>query len=156
MAVEVILRDDIPNLGAVGDIVRVRPGYARNYLLPRGLAIEASRRNLRMLEHQKRLVAAKASRDRKEAEARANALDGLELVVHARVGEEGRLFGSVTNLDIERLLQARGFAIERRKILLEEPIKQLGRYAVPVHLGGDVRAMIQVVVEAATDPRSGR
>ena len=148
MAVEVILRDDVPNLGRIGEVVRVKPGYARNYLLPRGLAIEANSKNLRVLEHQKRIIAAKAEKDRKDAEGHAKQLDGLELHVQARVGEEGRLFGSVTNLDVERLLAAKGFQIDRRRIQLAEPIKQVGTYPVPVQLGRDVRATVQVVVEA--------
>ena len=153
MAVEVILRDDVPNLGRIGEVVRVKPGYARNYLLPRGLAVEANRKNLRVLEHQKRIIAAKAERDRKDAEGHAKRLDGLELRVQARVGEEGRLFGSVTNLDVERLLAAKGFDIDRRRIHLAEPIKQLGTYPVPIQVGRDVRATVQVVVEAQeTEP----
>jgi large subunit ribosomal protein L9 len=148
MAVEVILRDDVPNLGRIGEVVRVKPGYARNYLLPRGLAVEANRKNLRVLEHQKRIIAAKAERDRKDAEGHAKRLEGLELRVQARVGEEGRLFGSVTNLDVERLLAAKGFDIDRRRIHLAEPIKHLGTYPVPVQVGRDVRATVQVVVEA--------
>jgi large subunit ribosomal protein L9 len=148
MAVEVILRDDVPNLGKIGDVVRVKPGYARNYLLPRGLAIEANSKNLRVLEHQKRVIGAKAERDRKTAEAQAQHVDGLELRVQARAGEEGRLFGSVTNLDIERLLAARGISVDRRRIQLDEPIKQLGTYPVIIQVGRDVRATVQVVVEA--------
>ena len=149
MAVEVILRDDVPNLGKIGDVVRVKPGYARNYLLPRGLAIEANSKNLRVLEHQKRVIGAKAERDRKTAEAQAKHVDGLELRVQARAGEEGRLFGSVTNLDIERLLAARGVTVDRRRIELEEPIKQLGTYPVGIQVGRDVRATVQVIVEAS-------
>jgi large subunit ribosomal protein L9 len=149
MAVEVILRDDVPNLGRIGDVVRVKPGYARNYLLPRGLALEANSKNLRVLEHQKRLIAAKADRDRKTAEGHAKRVEGLELHVQARAGEEGRLFGSVTNIDIERLLAARGVTVDRRRIQLDEPIKQLGTYPVVVQIGRDVRATVQVVVEAS-------
>jgi large subunit ribosomal protein L9 len=148
MAVEVILRDDVPNLGKIGDVVRVKPGYARNYLLPRGLAIEANSKNLRVLEHQKRVIAAKADRDRTTAEAQAKHVDGLELHVRARAGEEGRLFGSVTNLDIERLLAARGVVVDRRRIQLDEPIKQIGTYPVVIQVGRDVRATVQVIVEA--------
>jgi large subunit ribosomal protein L9 len=148
MAVEVILRDDVPNLGKIGDVVRVKPGYARNYLLPRGLAIEANSKNLRVLEHQKRVIGAKAERDHKTAETQAKQVDGLEIRVQARAGEEGRLFGSVTNLDIERLLAARGVTVDRRRIQLDEPIKQLGTYRVVVQVGRDVRATVQVVVEA--------
>jgi large subunit ribosomal protein L9 len=148
MPVEVILRDDVPNLGKIGDVVRVKPGFARNYLLPRGLAIAASGKNLRVLEHQRRVISSKAERDRKTAESQAKQVDGVELHVQARAGDEGRLFGSVTNLDIERLLAARGIVVDRRRIELEEPIKQLGTYAVVVQVGRDVRATIRVVVEA--------
>jgi large subunit ribosomal protein L9 len=151
MAVEIILREDVPNLGKTGDVVRVRPGYARNFLLPRGLAIEASRGNLRQLEHQKRVIAAKADRERKAAEAAAARLEGLTLHVRARAGEEGRLFGSVTNLDVERLLAEQGHVVDRRRIALEEPIKQVGAYPIVVHVGRGVQATVQLVVEAAED-----
>jgi len=152
MAVEVILREDVPNLGAIGEIVRVRPGYARNYLYPRGLAVEASRKNVAELEHQKRVIGVKAERDRKTAEGAASKLEGLSVTVRARAGEEGRLFGSVTNLDVERMLAAKGFPIERRRILLEEPIKQLGTFPVVIQMRRDIRATIQVVVEAEGEP----
>jgi len=145
---EVILREDVPNLGHIGDVVRVRPGYARNYLLPRGLAIDASHRNLRTLEHEKRVLGAKAERQRHAAEGVKSKLDGLTLTVRALAGETGRLFGSVTNLDVERLLAERGFSIDRRRILLSDPIKDLGTHAVAVQIGGGVRATIQVIVEA--------
>ncbi|HWP65219.1 MAG TPA: 50S ribosomal protein L9 [Candidatus Limnocylindria bacterium] len=148
---EVILREDVPNLGHTGDVVRVRPGYARNYLLPRGLAVDASHRNLRMLEHEKRVLGAKAERQRQAAEGIKAKLDGLLLTVRARAGETGRLFGSVTNIDIERLLAERGFSIERRRILLPDPIKDLGTHPVVVQIGGGVRATIQVTVEAEVE-----
>jgi large subunit ribosomal protein L9 len=151
MAVEVILREDVPTLGTIGDIVRVRAGYARNYLYPRGLAVEANRKNVAELEHHKRVLAAKAERDRKAAEGVASTLEGVTLSVQARAGEDGRLFGSVTNLDVERLLAARGIRVERRRILLEEPIKQLGTFPVVVQVGRDIRATIQIVVEAEAD-----
>jgi large subunit ribosomal protein L9 len=148
MPVQLILRDDVPNLGKIGDVVRVKPGYARNYLLPRGLAVEASPKNLRVLEHQKRVIAAKADREHKSAEASAKRLDGLQITVRARAGEEGRLFGSVTNMDVERLLADKGFQVERRRIVLEEPIKQLGTYPIKVQVGRAVRATVQLTVEA--------
>ena len=147
MAVEVILRDDVPHLGKIGDVVRVKPGYARNYLFPRGLAVEASRRNLSQLEHHKRVIGAKADRERKAAVAAAAKVDGLRLTVRARAGEEGRLFGSVTNLDIERLLAEKGVQVDRRRIALEEPIKQLGTYPIAVQVGRDARATIELTVE---------
>jgi len=147
MPVQLILRDDVPNLGKIGDVVRVKPGYARNYLLPRGLAVEASPKNLRVLEHQKRVIAAKADREHKSAEASAKRLDGVQLTVRARAGEEGRLFGSVTNMDVERLLADKGFQVERRRILLDDPIKQLGTYPITVQVGRAVRATVQLTVE---------
>jgi large subunit ribosomal protein L9 len=146
MAVEVILRDDVPSLGKIGQVVRVKPGYARNYLFPRGLAVEANRKNLHVLEHHKRVIAAKADRERKSAEGVAQKLNGLKVTVQARAGEEGRLFGSVTNLDLERLLADKGFQVDRRRIELAEPIKQLGTYSVVVHVGRDVRATVELTV----------
>lgn len=148
MAVQVILRDDVPNLGKIGDVVRVKPGYARNFLFPRGLAVEASPKNLTTLEHHKRVIAAKADREHKSAEASASRLAGLKLVVRARAGEEGRLFGSVTNMDVERLLAEKGFHVERRRILLEEPIKQLGTFPISVQVGRSVKATVELTVEA--------
>ena len=147
MPVQVILRDDVPNLGKIGDVVRVKPGYARNFLLPRGLAVEANPKNLRMLEHHKRVITAKADREHKSAEASAQRLEGLTLTVRARVGEEGRLFGSVTNMDVERLLAEKGFHVERRRIALEDPIKQVGTYPITVQVGRAVRATVQLTVE---------
>ncbi|MFN8543170.1 MAG: 50S ribosomal protein L9 [Candidatus Binatia bacterium] len=147
MAVEVILRDDVPDLGKIGQIVRVKPGYARNYLFPRGLAVEASRTNVAELEHHKRVIAAKADRERKAAEGAAAKVQGLKLTIRARAGEEGRLFGSVTNIDVERLLADKGVVIDRRRIVLAEPIKQLGTYDVVVQVGRDVRATVSLTIE---------
>ena len=144
---EVILQEDVPNLGDMGDVVRVRDGYARNFLLPRRLAVEASRRNLGIVEHQRRLVAAKVERQRKIGETLAQKLAAVALTVTARAGEEGRLFGSVTNMDIERLLRDRGFTIERRRILLDSPIKTLGTYTVPIQVARDLQTAITVSVE---------
>jgi large subunit ribosomal protein L9 len=148
MAFEVILRDDVPNLGKIGDVVRVKPGYARNFLYPRGLAVEASTKNLHALEHQKRVIAVKKEREDKTAQAEADKLDGLALVIRMRAGEEGRLFGSVTNLDVERLITEKGHRVERRKIALAEPIKQLGTFPIVVQVGREVRATVQLTVEA--------
>jgi large subunit ribosomal protein L9 len=145
---EVILREDVPNLGSVGDIVKVKPGFARNYLLPRGLALVADKRNIHVLEHQKRVVADKRERDRKRAQGAAERLSNLRLTIKARAGEEGKLFGSVTNLDIERALAAQGFSVERRRIRLEEPIKSIGEHTVPIHLGVGIDAKVTVIVEA--------
>jgi large subunit ribosomal protein L9 len=151
MAVQVILRDDVANLGRIGDVVRVKPGYARNFLIPRGLAVDANPKNLRVLEHQKRVIAAKAEREHKSAEAVARRVQGVKLTVRARAGEEGRLFGSVTNMDIERLLAEKGVQVDRRRIALDEPIKQVGTYTIQVQVGRAVRAAVELTVEPEPD-----
>jgi large subunit ribosomal protein L9 len=141
---EIILQEDVENLGEIGDIIKVRDGYARNYLLPRGLALRASRRNVRVLEHQKRLAATKRERAQENANAVRERLSSLTLAIAARAGEEDKLFGSVTNIDIEKALRKQGVTIDRRKIILAEPIKQLGTYTVPIRLGGGVGASVTV------------
>ncbi len=143
---EVILQQDVEKLGAMGDVVKVKPGYARNYLLPRGLAVIADPKNLAMLEHRKRVVGAKRLKVQKSAQAVAERLAAVSVVIPARAGEEDRLFGSVTNQDIQRALAEQGFEIDRRKILLEAPIKTLGEFTVPINLGTDVRASIKVTI----------
>jgi large subunit ribosomal protein L9 len=143
---EIILQEDVPNLGSIGDIVKVRNGYGRNYLIPRGFAVEASRRNLHVLEHQKRLATAKKERDRRQAQSLGDRISAVTLTIPARAGEEDRLFGSVTNIDIEKALSAQGISIDRRKIILTEPIKQLGTYTVPIHLNSEVHGNITVQV----------
>lgn len=149
---QVILQEDVAKVGQMGDVVNVRDGYARNYLIPRGLAIEADPRSLRALAHQKRLIADKRERERKAAQGVAAQLAGVDLVVAVRVGEEGRLFGSVTSLDLQRLLAERGVTVDRKNILLEGPIKAVGDYEVPVHLGPDVRGTVRVRVVPHEEP----
>lgn len=148
---QVILRDELPNLGTTGDVVKVKAGYARNYLLPRGLAIEASVRNLHELEHQKRVIADKRLREQKSAAAVADKISSVKLVFQVRAGDDGKLFGSVTNQDIHRQLEERGFSIERRRILLDDPIKSLGSHDVVIHLGPDTKATVKVDVSALTE-----
>ncbi|MBX3023395.1 50S ribosomal protein L9 [bacterium] len=143
---EVILREDVPHLGHIGDIVKVRPGYARNYLLPRGLATVADKRNLRVLEHEKRIVEEKRKRAMSAAEQQAQQLSAMTVTISARAGEEGKLFGSVTNIDIERALADAGQSIERRRIRLDEPIKALGDYKVAIALAAGVQAEITLMV----------
>lgn len=145
---EVILREDVQHLGHIGDVVKVKPGYARNYLLPRGLAVAADKKNLRQLEHQKRIVAEKRERALRAAQTLAQKVAALRCTIKARAGEEGKLFGSVTNIDIEKALAGLGVAIERRRIKLDEPIKRLGEYKVTVQLGVGVNAEVTVAVEA--------
>ena len=143
---EVILKEDILNVGKMGEVVRVRDGYARNYLLPRGLVLVANKKNLNGFEHQKRVIAAQRERVVKQAQGLGEKLAAVSVTIEVKTGEEGRLFGSVTNIDIEKALKARGFDIERRKIHLDEPIKNLGDYEVPVRLAADVTATVKVSV----------
>jgi len=144
---ELILREDVPHLGHIGDIVKVKPGYARNYLLPRGLAVAADKRNVKRLEHERRVVGEKRERVVKAAQSEAEKLSAVRVTVTARAGEEGKLFGSVTNMDLEKALADRGVSVERRRIKLGEPIKTLGEHKVSVHLGAGVNAEITVIVE---------
>jgi large subunit ribosomal protein L9 len=150
---EVILREDVQHLGAMGEVVKVKPGYARNFLLPRGMAVEASRRNLAALDHEKSLIAIKRERERKVARTEADKLDGLVIEITARAGEEDRLYGSVTNLDIAQHLSERGVKVDRRRIDLDDPIKRLGTYRIVVGIAHDVKATITVKVlpEAAPE-----
>jgi large subunit ribosomal protein L9 len=149
MNVQLILSEDVPNLGHPGDVVKVRAGYARNYLLPRKLAVEANPRNLREFEHQKRIAMLKREALKGQALSLKEKLEALQLTLGARTGEEGKLFGSVTNLDLERALREQGFEIDRRRILLGEPIKQLGSYTVAVRLQPEVEATVKFTVAAA-------
>ncbi|HXR36710.1 MAG TPA: 50S ribosomal protein L9 [Candidatus Binataceae bacterium] len=145
---QVILRDDVPNLGRPGDVVKVRPGYARNFLLPRNLAVEANPKNLRAFEHQKRLALLRREAKRNEALKVKDRLEQVTIELTARAGEGGKLFGSVTNIDIERALGSKGIAIDRRRIILAEPIKELGEFVVPVRVDADVEASIKLKVAA--------
>jgi large subunit ribosomal protein L9 len=146
--VKVILRQQMETLGDAGEIVTVKPGYARNYLLPRGYAYEATTANVRQLEEEQRRAEQRAKRDYLEARRRASQLENVSLTFHAKAGEESKLFGSITSADIaERLAeQELDFTIDRRQIDLPEPIKALGVYGVPVKLHGDVKPEIKVWV----------
>ncbi len=143
---EVILKEEIPNVGKMGEVVRVRDGYARNYLLPRGLVAVANKKNLKGFEHQKRVVASQKDRVVKQAQGLVEKLSQISLVITVKTGEEGKLFGSVTNIDIEKALKAKGVEIERRRIHLAEPIKVVGDYEVPVRFTADVQAIVKVSV----------
>lgn len=145
---EVILREDVPDLGIIGEVVKVRPGYARNYLFPQGLAVPADRRNLRQLEHEKRLIEIKKQRERGTYERLAQSLSALSLEIEARAGRGGKLFGSVTNLDVHRLIAERGIEIDRRRIELREPIKEIGEFSVVIRVGQDISTSVKLVVRA--------
>lgn len=146
--VKVILRQPMDNLGDAGEIVTVKPGYARNYLLPRGYAYEATTANVRALEEEQRRAEQQAKRSYLEARRRASQLENVSLTFHAKAGEESKLFGSITTGDIaERLGEHElDFEVDRRQIELDEPIKALGVYSVPVKLHTDVRPEIKVWV----------
>jgi len=143
---EVVLKEDVAHLGEMGEVVRVRDGYARNYLLPRGLGIVANKKNLSALEHEKRMIAQRKDRLVNQAQGDADKLAAVSLSFSVKVGQEGRLFGSVTNQDIEKALKAEGFDVDRRRILLDEPIKAVGDYEVAVKLAPDVTPTIKVKV----------
>ncbi len=148
--IEVILKEDVEHLGHSGDVVRVAPGFARNYLLPRKLAMQVTEGNKRQIEHVKKVAAQKTAEDKAAAEQLAQRLAGVVCVIARRVGETDTLYGSVTSTDIADVLAAQGIEIDRRKIQLPEPIKQLGDFQVPIRLYRDVVAPIavQVVKEA--------
>ena len=143
---EVILRQAVENLGHPGEIVKVSPGYARNYLLPRGLAYEATPGNRKRIEQERQRLEAAETTRREAAEGHAAKLEQVSLTFSARVGEEGKLFGSVTSSDIVAQLEAQGIHIEKRQVELHEPIKALGVYRVPIRLHADVKPEIKVWV----------
>jgi large subunit ribosomal protein L9 len=143
---QVLLREDIDNLGARGEIVRVKSGYARNYLLPRKLAVEATASNVKQIEGERAALAKREAKERSTAELQADQLKNLNLKFERKVGEAGVLYGSVTSMDIAHELQNQGYEIDRRKIVLREPIKRFGSYSVPMRLHRDVTVDIPVTV----------
>jgi large subunit ribosomal protein L9 len=145
---EVILREHVDHLGKRGDLVKVADGYARNYLLPRRMALLATEGNKKVIEREKVKFDAKEAEEQGVAQAVADRLANVELEIGRRVGETDALFGSVTNADIAEALAAKGFDIDRRKIQLHEPIKKLGEYGVPVKLHRDVVVALKVKVRA--------
>jgi large subunit ribosomal protein L9 len=143
---QVLLREDIDNLGARGEIVRVKAGYARNYLLPRRLAVEATVNNVRQIEGERAALLKREAKERSSADAQAGQLRNLTLKFERKVGEAGVLYGSVTSMDIAHALKEQGYEIDRRRIVLREPIKRFGNYAVPVRLHRDVTVELPVSV----------
>ena len=143
---KVILKDDVKKVGKIGDIVNVANGYARNYLIPRGLAAEANMKNIKSLEHEKRIMQDKAKKIKNSAQDLASRISATTLVIKAKAGDEEKLFGSVTTMDIAEALHSEGIEIDKKRILLEEPIKRLGSYSVNVKLHHDVSTQITVQV----------
>jgi large subunit ribosomal protein L9 len=143
---EVILRTDIPKLGKAGDIVKVKDGYARNYLIPKGFAIPANKKNIKALEKERQIILAKAERQRKKLESLAEKLEGLTLTIYRRKIEEDRIYGSVSALDIVNALKEQGIELDKKFVALEEPIKTLGVFEVPIKLAHDKVVNIKVEV----------
>ncbi len=143
---KVILKEQVKNLGDIGQIVDVSNGYARNYLIPRGLAVEANVKNIRSLEHEKNLLQEKARKARNSAQELSNKLANMSIVIKAKAGEEGKLFGSITSMDIAEKLKNEGIEIDKKKIILDEPIKRLGKYSVNIKLFSDVTSMVNIEI----------
>jgi large subunit ribosomal protein L9 len=153
---KVILREDVENLGKGGELVEVRPGYGRNFLIPRGLAVLANAKNVRELDHQKKVAEAKAAKLKQSAEAFAKRLAETPVTLKRKVGEQDKLYGSVTALDIAEALAARGVQLDRRAIDLSEPIKTVGDHEVPVKLHREVVGKVKVKVEAEVEAKEAK
>jgi large subunit ribosomal protein L9 len=150
--IQLILTESVHNLGEAGDLVSVKPGYARNFLLRQGKAILATESRVLELEHHKRIVAEKAARALVDLRATKQALEAIRIEISARAGEAGKLFGSVTSAQIADQLVAKGFAIDRRRVELREPIKEVGEHAVPVKLHREIVAKLVVTVIGEAGP----
>jgi large subunit ribosomal protein L9 len=146
---DIILTENVKGLGTIGDVVKVKPGYGRNYLVPQGLAVEASDRNINEMEHHKRQLTHKAQKLSKEAADIKARIEAVECSFAHKASEEGKLFGSVTSMEIAEGLAAHGIEIDRRKILLDQPIKELGIHEVEIKLNAGVNATIKVNVVSA-------
>ena len=143
---KVILKEDVASLGKRGDTVKVSDGYARNYLIPKGLALEATGRNINALEHTKKLIAQQSEKERKKAESLVEQYSGVSVIIPCKVGEMDRLFGSVTGKDIEKALTEKGLEVDKKQIIIEDPIKSLGEHRVKVRLYPGIFADIGVTV----------
>jgi large subunit ribosomal protein L9 len=143
--IHVVLTEDLSNVGKSGELVRVRPGFARNYLVPRGLAISATAENVSRIEHEKKVLEARTTKLKSEAVELAQKLSSAKITIERPVGDGDRLYGSVTSRDIEEALSAQGFSVDRRRIVVE-PLKSLGTYPVTIRLATSVSATIEVTV----------
>ena len=143
---KIILKEDFERLGKVGEVVEVKAGFARNFLIPKQVALQATPQNLRVIEQEKARNKIKLSKDKRDAELLADQLKEVSLTTNVRVGEEDKIFGAVTSQNISELLSAKGFEIDKRKIQLEEPLKALGVFEVPIKLHTEVEAKIKVWV----------
>lgn len=144
---KVILKEDVSNLGDIGSIIDVKNGYGRNYLIPRNLAVEANPKNIKQFEHQKKIILAKARNVKQSAQDLADQISKMTIILEAKAGEEDKLFGSVTSKDIAEAISKQGVEVDKRKVLLEEPIKRLGSYEVSIKILQDVTATVNVEVK---------
>jgi large subunit ribosomal protein L9 len=143
---QIVLLEDVPTLGRAGDTVKVSDGYGRNYLIPRKKAILATDKNIKNLEHQKRQIQQQLGNRKKDAERMAEQIEKLSCTFAKTVGESGKLFGSVTSMEIENYLKENGIDVDRKKILMEEPIKNLGMFTIPIKIHPEVTANLKVWV----------
>jgi large subunit ribosomal protein L9 len=143
---KIILTKDLENLGKAGALVEVKPGYGRNYLLPNGMAVSATAKNIRQLEHQKAGILARASKEKQNMSAMAEKLSTTEVRLTRKVGEQNRLFGSVTSKDVHEQLVSQGYAVERKQVHLREPLKEIGTHEVEVRLHPEVVAKVKVTI----------
>jgi large subunit ribosomal protein L9 len=141
---KIILMESVPKVGKAGEVLEVKDGFGRNYLIPKKLAITATKKNLDQLEHHRKIISAKESRRMKDAQAFKDRIEALSITIPCKVGESDKLFGSVTAMDIAQALRAKEVEIDKRWIKLEEPLKVLGVYTVPVHLEKDIEASLKV------------
>ena len=146
MAMQVILKEDVHNLGKAGELVKVKPGFGRNYLIPQGKAIVATAANVKEIEHQKKVIAAKQAQLSKDAQSMADKLASVEVQIERQAGEEDKLFGSVTSRDIEAALKDKGISIDHKKVHMPEPLKTIGYHTVEIRLGTGVTGKIKVVI----------
>ncbi len=146
--IHVVLQKDVEKLGKGGDVVKVSPGFARNYLVPKGIALPASDGNVARFEHIKRVAAERATKSRAEAKTVAEKVNAIELTLKARAGSEGKLYGSITTKDIEGALKAKGFDLDRKRLKVD-PIRALGTFAVTAHIAPEVDATFKVIVVAS-------
>lgn len=148
--VQVILSEDVHNLGDAGDVVKVKPGFARNFLIPQGKALPATAARVHEVEHKRRVISERRAKELKDLESVKARLEGIALEIAAQVGDEGKLFGSVTSQHLADLLGQQGVEVERRKIVLAEPIKTVGEHTITIRLRNDVVASLKVTVVAAS------
>jgi len=150
---ELLLKEDVDKLGARGDLVKVKPGYGRNYLLPRGLAIQATPGNKKQIELQRKTILKKEAVERDTATQQADLLKEVTLEFARKVGEHGILYGSVTSMDIAEALAAKGYEIDRRRVMLKEPIKEPGEFEAPIKLHREVTTNVKVVVKSEEEAK---